>query len=284
MLIPLLLLIAADPTSSAPGPGAATTAPGPSLLAPFKNPVKSPVREEYELQRAKDGSRDLLYESPAFVARVARDGSVVFRDKRFSLSLWPRFFRPRVFGPPVMGVPSLQSFLRDGGRPNRIPPELADESTTAYGAGLPIPTTTPLRPDPREACRYPRPCFFDAVVTVVSVTGTFDLTDELMRLAGHDPYRHAKARFLAATRELRARLAARAHADDIRDSGAELPVRLQQIRCDARLSLADRRAILVGLRAELDGSTPEGRAAASRIDVALADLDRTGGAAACPPP
>jgi hypothetical protein len=108
-------------------------------------------------------------------------------------------------------------------------------------------------------------------------------TDELIRFAGQDPYRYAKARFLAATRELRVRLAARAHADDLRDSAAELPRRLQSIRCDDRLSLADRRAILLGLRSELEATSPEGRTAAARIDGALDDLDGPGGTASCPP-
>jgi hypothetical protein len=291
VVLPLVLLIAtaaaADPTVSGPAPSGGATPQGvpppPSLLAPFQNPVKPQVQDEYQLQRAKDGSRDLVYDSTTFTARVARDGSVVFRDKRFGISVLPLFFRPRTTRPPVTGVPSLWSFLHDGGRPNRIPPELAEDATTSYGSRLPIPTMTPFRPDPREACRYPRPCFFDAAVTIVNVSVTFDVTDELMRFAGQDPYRYAKAKFLAATRELRAGLAARAHADDIRAATSELPERLQTIRCDERMSVADRRAILRGLRAELDTAASEGRAAAARIDVALADLDRPDGAASCPP-
>jgi hypothetical protein len=273
-----LALGASVPDAGTPGPK-----PTPSLLAPFKNPVKAPAQEEYELRRAKDGSRDLLYDASTFTARVARDGSVVFRDKGFGVSLLPLLFRPRTYRPPVMGVPSLMSVLGHGGGHNRVPPELSDESATNYGSRLPLPTMSPFRPDPREACQYPRPCFFDAAVTIVNVTGTFDLTDDLIRFAGQDPYRYAKARFLAATRELRVRLAARAHADDLRDSAAELPSRLQTIRCDDRMSLADRRAILLGLRSELEAASPEGRTAAARIDAALEDLDSPGGAASCPP-
>ena len=90
----------------------------------------------------------------------------------------------------------------------------AQEQSALYGARLPIPTVTPYRPDPREACQYPQPCFFNASLLPLSIRGGFDLTDELMRLGGQDPYRYAKAQFLAGTRELRIRMAARAHADE----------------------------------------------------------------------
>jgi hypothetical protein len=283
--LPVVLLMAAA-DAGAPDAGA----PAPSLLAPFKNPVQTPPRDQYELHRAKDGSRDLLYEATAFTARVARDGSVKFHDKGLAVALLPLLFLPRGYRPPAPDVPSLQSFARDSFlhlTPKHIPPELRDESTTYYGSRLPIPTTTPFRPDPREACLYPRSCFFEADVTIINVTGTFDVTDEVMRFSGQDPYRFAKAQFLAATREMRAKLAARAHADDVRDAAAALPDRLQRIRCDDRMSVADRLAILRGLRAELDTTAPEARIAVAQIDVALAAFEtsaRPDGAPACPRP
>jgi len=87
-------------------------------------------------------------------------------------------------------------------------------------------------------------------VVFVSVNGQFDVTDELMRLAGQDPYRFAKAQFLAGTRDLRVRLAARAHAEDVRRSIANLPARLAVVACDDQRSVAERRAILEALRAD----------------------------------
>ena len=90
-------------------------------------------------------------------------------------------------------------------------------------------------------------------------------------MSGQDPYRFAKARFLAGTRELRAELGARAHADDLRRSMLDLPKRVQAIACDPTRSPAERRALLAALRTELDATTPEGRAAAEVIDRRLAD-------------
>ncbi len=80
-----------------------------------------------------------------------------------------------------------------------------------------------------------------------------------MRLGGQDlPYRYAKASFLAGTREMRTRMAARAHADDVRSSAAGLPEHLETIACDGRLSVGERRAIIEALGVELDTSTAEG--------------------------
>ena len=86
------------------------------------------------------------------------------------------------------------------------------------------------------------------------------------------------------TRELRIRMAARAQADDLRASASELPARLGTIACDERLSAAERRAIIEALRAELDDSTPEGRATDTRISRFLADFDRSDGGLPCPSP
>jgi hypothetical protein len=177
-------------------------------------------------------------------------------------------------------VPSLATVIRGHGGPPAPPPtkEELEEAEQRYGARLPVPTTTPFRPDPREVCLYPRPCFFDARAVLVAVTASFDLTDELMRLSGQDPYRYEKARFLTATRDLRARLGARAHADDVRASAAELRRRSSAIGCDPTRSVAERRALLQALRDELDDATSEGRAAAAVIDGTLARLRARGDA------
>jgi len=96
-----------------------------------------------------------------------------------------------------------------------------------------------------------------------------------MRMNGQDPYRYQKAKFLVATHDLRAHMAAKMHAERIRRASAELPSRLLSIGCDERLSLRDRRAILVALRAEMDTSIPQGREAAEEIEAFLASkLDR----------
>jgi hypothetical protein len=283
-----LVLAAADAgaaVSDAGAPPLANAPPVRSLLAPIATDRRPPPpRQEYQLRRLKNGTGDLMYESPAWKARVARDGSVSFHDKHISIDLAPWFFRPKVFRPPIMGVPSLQTALRGAAPlPPPPPPEVQEQSAVNYNAGLPVPAMTPYRPDPSEACQYPRPCFFQAELVLLDVSGIADVTDELIRLSGQDPYRFAKARFLLGTRELRIRLAARAHADDLRNSTAELPHLLTTIACNDRLSPRDRRAIIEALRQELDTATPEARAADHVIERFLTDLDRPNADSICPP-
>jgi len=276
----MLVIFAQAPAAGEPG--LASPAPR-SLLAPHgAKPMVVPA-PDYELQRAANG--DLIYDAPGFTARVARDGSVSFHDKHITLSFVPLLLQPRSGArAPISSVPSLEAIIRGHGQPPPPPPDLVDDSSVAYGSRLPVPSVTPYRPDPREACRYPDPCFFGAAGVWVSVNGTLDLTDEVMRLAGQDPYRFAKARFLAGTREMRARLAARAHAEDLRRSIADLPGRLTAIVCDEQRSVVERRAILEALRAELDGETAEAPKANAAIVRFLAVLDGAdGGVDGCAP-
>ncbi len=265
--------------STAPNDTSApTTAP---LLGPLSSKPGGMSRplDEYRLRRADDGSGDLVYEGEGFTARVARDGSVRFRDRHLAFTVLPLLFGG-ASGKPA--VPSIEGMLRHlkGPRPSPPSDEQVAESSTRYGSRLPIPEVTPYRPDPREACQYPSPCFWHAPAVLVSVSVGFDLTDELMRMSGQDPYRFAKARFLAGTREMRAELGARAHADDLRRSIVDLPRYVQTIACDPTRSLAERRALLAALRTELDAATPEGRAAAAVIDRRLADA--SDGRLVCP--
>jgi hypothetical protein len=260
---------------------AAIAPPRGSLLAPIGSKATVVPGPDYELRRGAGG--ELVYDGAGFTARIARDGTVSFRDKHLTLTLLPLF--PHARGPhgPITSVPSLESVIRGRGKvPAPPPPDVVEQSSTAYGARLPVPTVTPYRPDPREACSYPAPCFFAAAVVFVSVNGQFDVTDELMRLAGQDPYRFAKARFLAGTRDLRVRLAARAHAEDLRRSIADLPARLVEIACDDGRSLRERRAVLEALAAELDIGSAEGREAAQTIGRLLAGLERNDGGVFCP--
>jgi hypothetical protein len=239
--------------------------PPPSLLAippRLDTAGHEPGPDDYRLRRAQDGSGDLLYDASGFSARVARDGMVSFHDHHGSvISLLP--FLP---GPAPAGVPTLQSTLRDLGKKRRAEPRGASPRDPAPDETRdPSTTVSRYRPDPREACQYPLPCFFDAPVVQLGGRFKFDITDELIRLAGQDPYRYDKARFLAATREMRTRMAGRAHAEDLARSGGELPARLRTIACDPRRQPAERRAIIEQLRAELDVATPEGRAHAAEI-------------------
>jgi len=278
-LVHLTLAVVAAASADAGAVSADKPPPVRLQLIPPRLPDPNASQADYELHRVKGDSGDLMYEASGFTARIARDGTVTFRDKHLSLSvaLLPHPLRQ----PTITGVPTLESVLRGNGAKHDPTPVSAEEQAALYGSRLPIPTVSPYRPDPREACQYPAPCFFNAPVLLLSVKGTFDLTDELMRLGGRDPYRYAKASFLAGTRELRTRMAARAHADDVRKSAAALPEHLATIACDGRLSVGERRAIIEALGAELDTSTPEGRAAEAEIARFLERLGHADGGVTC---
>jgi hypothetical protein len=261
--------------------GAPATAPStgarPSLVLPppASTAPAAPVND-YRLERAKDASGDLLYDAPAFRARITRDGSVRFSNKHISvLNLIP--FVP---GPPPAGVPTLESTIRSLGRKGPKAP-LPTADPLLNDQRLPADTVTRYRPDPREACQYPRSCFFEAAVVLVGVSARLDISDEVMRLHGQDPYRYEKARFLTATRELRARMAAKAHAEDLQVGAAELPARLQQIACDPSLTLAQKKAVLEAQRAELD-SGPDAQRSADLIRATLQALAQPDGGVMCP--
>jgi hypothetical protein len=261
-------------------PGLATAPPAaarpPSVVpAPPSSPSGAPVND-YRLERAKDASGDLLYEAPAFRARITRDGSVRFSNKHISvLNLIP--FLP---GPPPAGVPTLESTIRSLGRKGpKAPAPTADPLLNDQR--LPADSVTHYRPDPREACQYPRSCFFEASVVLVGVSARLDISDEIMRLHGQDPYRYEKARFLTATREMRARMATKAHAEDLQLSAAEVPARLQQIACDSSLTLSEKKALLEALRAELD-SGPDAQRSADLIRATLQSLAQPDGGVVCP--
>lgn len=247
-----LVLAAADGGAPAAGP--------PSLLAPLPSEPSAAADRPFELKRAKNG--DLVYEGPDFTARIAPDGTASFSEKGVSvekgLSLFP--WAPM----PPRGGPTLQSTISDLLH-HRKPRSSAPDASPRPGYQPLIPQMSPYRPDPSEACKYPRACYFDAGIVVVGVGGHFDLTDELMRLGGQDPYRQEKAKFLAVTAELRGGLAARALAANLRRATAELPGTLERIACDGNRSVRARRATIIALRDELNGETQAARDAAVTI-------------------
>jgi hypothetical protein len=281
------LLAAADagaPTPAGPPRAPAPLTSAPSLLAPVPSPSArlggSPDDRPYELRRAKDGTGALIYDGPGFTARIARDGSVRFDDKHFALmrswSLLP--FAPL---PTPRGRPSLQSTFEDAmAHRRRTSP---DDPVDPRPEPVPlVPRMSPYRPDPSEACYYPMDCYFQAAVVLVGVGGTFDLTDELIRLSGQDPYRREKARLLAATRELRGGLSARAVAGDVRRASAALTERLRSIACDERRSVAERRAFVEALRKQMDGDSDDARAAVQTITRFVAERFDADGGVLCP--
>jgi hypothetical protein len=241
-------------------PQAVTPAP-PLIQPPPPQRVGEPQR--IELKDAKDGSGDLLYETSGFTARVAPDGSVAFKDKRISgLTQFPWFPMKA-----PMAVPSLQASLTNllkGRGPPAPPPSELDQGLAPPETKQVIPEVSRYLADPREGCRAPCSNFMDLVLPV-QVLGRFDVSDELTRFSGQDPSRFQKATFLAATRDRRLQMAVKTHAANIRRADAELPIQLQVIACDTRLTHKERRAILVSLAREMDPNTPEGKKAAAAI-------------------
>jgi hypothetical protein len=254
------LMLATDgqgPTPSVPDGG---TTRAPSLSVPRPPPVRAPRTETYRLTPANDGSGDLIYQGSSFTARVGPDGRVTFKIKRVTdLGLLPLVPR-NVY----LGVPSLQSKLTATLGRRRPPPP----TPTPQEEGPPpettmlIPHVSRYRPDPREACRA---CTEPGGGMAFAVSGRFDLDDEVQLMSGADPHRVKKARFLAATRELRVQMAVRWHAANVRAATVKLPAQLESIACDRSLSVRDRRAILEALAVEMDAGTPEGHAAAITI-------------------
>jgi hypothetical protein len=259
-----LALAFAVPDGGTPPTTGSGPAPAPSLLAPI-GPLKAPPADRgYELHRAKDGTGDLLYEGPGFKARIGRDGTARFIDKHFTL-LAPWSFLPFTPLAPPRGRASLQSTFEDLLARRKPGRGWTVDADPPPGPVPLLPQMSPYRPDPKEVCTYPRPCYFDAGVVVIGLGGTFDLTDELMRLSGQDPYRREKANFLAATSQLRGGLAARALGENIRSALGGLPARLEEIACDPQRSVRERRAIVEALRQEIEGDTPAAREAVATI-------------------
>ena len=211
-------LLIASPIDAGTSPVAKPSTP--ALARPLIDPVRNGARvdstaheaatpnpaDELVMKPATDGSGDLVYEGQGFGARIARDGSVQFNDKHVSainFLPWLPTAGPR-------NVPSLQSTVSGWMRGRKAPAPTDVANDTSF---LLVPPPTPYRPDTREACRQ---CDLPPMLPLLGASGHFDLTDEVMRLSSQDPYRSAKARFLLLTWDLRIRLAAQSHAEDLR--------------------------------------------------------------------
>lgn len=183
-------------------------------------------------------------------ARVAPDGAVSFKRRGGSRS----FFPLPLAHPP--GTPTLQGSLRRAlgkGRKQR-PPE-ADQ-----------PAVAPDYPFARQPCDRREPCFREPTLLPTNVAGSLDLTEVMMRtFTSDDPDRYQKARFLSATFDFRARMAARDRARRSREATGALPRQLEELWRDPRFSVTERRRILCTLWGEMDPALPEGRAAGETI-------------------
>jgi hypothetical protein len=264
---PLLMFVlalgpdAGVPAAASPGPDSPQRPRPPlNLLAPVVGGGAdrwAAKPETYELRPSTDGSGDLLYDEAGFSVRIARDGAVKFRDRRVGMLGLLEPFLPKS-GP--RNVPSLFATINSLAHKRDIPQ--ADDMAQTEDRYLIIPNQSRYRPDPREACRA---CERPVDVVLPGVAGRFDLSDELVRFSHQDPYRYQKAKFLAATRDRRVEMAAKAHAHNLERALAELPASLEHIACDDGRSRPERRAIIERLRDELDGASTEAHAAAETI-------------------
>jgi hypothetical protein len=205
----------------------------PLLLAPQPT-LRAPEPSGYALHRTKDGG--YTYDEDGWSVAIAPDGSVHFTDHNISfqsLRLGPL----QLLGGPPSGRPTLQSWLR-GLATNRPPPDPWAESRAPISR---------YHADPRTACLQRDPCYFVPIGTsgaLVEASGIMDVTDAYMRLMGQDPYRRAKARFLAATIDLRTRMITRHETAVRRASLTELPARLAALWADGTRPPVEKRQIL----------------------------------------
>jgi hypothetical protein len=220
---------------------------------PRPHPIDLSDQVTYNLRRAGDG---YVYDDPRFEARVARDGVVTFKDKHAHAHVaFPTFlFLEKGAGPKG---PTLESTLRDylsKGRRGKAEPEA-------------LPPSPPLHKlEQTEICPPSSSCYFlPSPPKSVEVRGSFDLTDEIMRAHGQDPYAREKARFLSSTFELRMKMAVEARKADLTSSFASLPERLEELWSDERYLPRERRRIFYEMWCETD-QTAEGERAARAIE------------------
>jgi hypothetical protein len=224
---------------------------------PRTRPVDLSEQGTYNLRRAGEG---YIYDDARFEARIARDGVVTFKNKRGHITAISASLIPFLGKGPAPRGPTLESTIRDylrkrrGGSPP--PPEVEP------------PPPLPRKMEPSEVCPPSSSCYVRPLPTAIEVRGSFDLTDEIMRAHGQDPYAYEKARFLSATFEFRIQMAIEARKADLKSSLALLPERLDELLGDERYTARERRRILYELWYETD-ATAEGERAARAIEAAI---------------
>jgi hypothetical protein len=224
-------------------------------------PPSGPALRRYPLRR--DGARGWVLDDARFGARIAEDGTVTFTQGHGTV-LFPLLPLPL---PMPEGTPTLEGSLRKLDPAHRRPPPRIEIQG-------PLPTITPYRPDPSEVCVYPNPCHFQASIFLVNVAGTFDVTDEILRLGHNDPYRNLKAQFMASTADFRAELRQRAQHKAQQQALAALRARLDAIAGERRPA-AERQAAMRALEDELDPDPAVAGPARTLIEARLRTLGAT---------
>jgi hypothetical protein len=206
-------------------------------MAAAQTELQAPDVPGYSLRPTPNGG--YVHDEDAWKATIAPDGTVHFTDHWITLKdlrFGPLDLLGRLGGP-TLRRPSLESALR--GLIERQPPPDPWAETRA-----PI---SKYRADPRDACLRNDPCYFVPVGTrgvAVGLGGLLDVTDAYMRLMKQDPYRYAKARFMAATFELRTKMSIDRTAALVRESLDTMQGRLEAIWNDVARAAVERRQIL----------------------------------------
>ena len=204
----------------------------------------------YELRRWGAG---YFWENENFEAHVADDGVVTFKDKHGSATV-------SAFSFSVFGIGKARP-RNEGATPNSkdvapvLRPSWQLPSQSPYDRSVPWDKVTP----PNVPSHLP------PAPIMVDVSGSFDLTDEIVRTMGPRPYGVEKARFLSATFEFRIKLAMEARKQGILRALDRLPERLDELWNDGHYSARERRRILSELWLEMD-RTAEGQSAAGTIE------------------
>ncbi|MBK6686655.1 MAG: hypothetical protein IPG45_19465 [Deltaproteobacteria bacterium] len=138
---------------------------------------------------------------------------------------------PALLPPATPAAPKIALSPRAGGgyvyRDRGFQAEIAEDGTVAFDDHLPVQ--------------------LGGESTGGLPVATFDLTEAVMMIAGDDPYRADKERFLAATVELRQELCEAAHQENLRTALYELDRRLDSIWLDPRRAASARRQLLFQL-------------------------------------
>lgn len=220
--------------------------------------VSNPPAGTLATYTLKREGNDRVYRDARFVARIHPDGSVTFRDVHGSIGILLPLPLPLPHGTSTIEGAVRKMLGGRGPRPQPTGPLL--ELYT-----LPPQDVSPERPGTREVCTYRTPCFFEQL-GLVRVAGTFDLTDEIMRLIGDRPYSVEKARFLAATAGFRAHLGAAHRQATLRKALDALPGVLRDVWADRARTAAERRRILYLLWADIDPGAAGGARALTEIE------------------
>jgi hypothetical protein len=238
----LLVLTLAAPDGGPPAPSLTPNALRP--LPGFAPPPPSPVSpRSYDLRRLDGGQYE--YDGPTFKARIAADGSVRFTDRRVSTVVYLLPFLPQRHPP---GTETLEGSLRnllDGKRRARqVPPGPPPDRSL-----LPVPATPAISRD-RRHWTYPI-----TPLPLVQASGRMDLTDEIMRFLGNDPYRYEKAQFMASTYDMRLQMAVESRSRALRGAPERVTEQVEAIWADGGRSPGERRRVICALWAEVAGDS-----------------------------